>query len=56
MSKPYKLTCYLCDTTEQFADLSGISESGWGSVSQTGIIKEEYYVHNGYCEGHTLEE
>jgi len=54
MTKPYQLTCYLCDETEQFGELEDAKSSDWGEISQAGVIKGEYYEHNAYCKGHTL--
>jgi hypothetical protein len=54
MTKPYQLTCYLCEKTEQFDELEDAKASDWEKISQTGVIKEEYYEHSAYCEGHAL--
>lgn len=56
MTKPYQLTCYLCDETEQFDDIRRAKLSEWTEVSQTGVIKEDHYEHSAYCEGHSLDK
>jgi hypothetical protein len=49
----YRLTCRVCEKSEEFAGVDEANDSDWTEISSLGAIGDGVSKHRAYCPGHS---